>query len=142
MEKELGRVTFDYYENSPSYVKMVNDMLPENKISNEKKLIIKKVYNEYLNNLGEDKITDFIEVSRLFMEKLSITDVNSIALQLDYINNNFLNRIIFDTFNRELVFDIMNECMKLFVGYYDKVKTSFASESCVPMNNMYNTRRR
>ena len=140
MGREIESLSFDYYEKSPSYVKMVSDMLPENKISNEKKLIIKKIYNDYLNNLDEEKITDFIEVSRLFIEKLSMTDTNSIALQVDYIN---FNRIIFDTFNRELVFDIMNECMKLFVGYYDKVKTSLVNESCaMMMNNLYNTRRR
>ena len=143
MGREIESLSFDYYEKSPSYVKMVSDMLPENKISNEKKLIIKKIYNDYLNNLDEEKITEFIDVSRLFIEKLSMTDTNSIALQVDYINSNFFNRIIFDTFNRELVFDIMNECMKLFVGYYDKVKTSLVNESCaMMMNNLYNTRRR
>lgn len=138
----LEKVTFDYYEKSPSYVKMINDMLPESKASNEKKLIIKELYNYYLNNSSEEKINEIVEISRLFREKIAITDVKLIALQVDYMYANFLDRFVFDTFNRGLIFDIMNDCVKLFVGYYDKVNTNIINESSIIMNSTYGSKRR
>ena len=50
--------------------------------------------------------------------------------------------MIFDTFNRDLIFDIMNDCVKLFVDYYDKVNTNIINESSVLMSSSNGMRKR
>ena len=126
------RVLFDYYDMTPSYVKMVVDMIPESKISNDKKYIIKEIYNFYLNNVAsEEKINEVIEVSKMFRERLITTDMQTIALQVNYIYEFFLNKLIFDSFNRDVTLDTMNDNIKLFSGYYEKNNNKIMSESSV-----------
>ena len=129
MESEvIGKVSFDYYLKSPSYIKMIVDMLPDSKASIEKKYIIRELYNYYMNHTNEEKISEITKISSLFREKVAITDLNTIARQVDYLYSNFLNRIIFDSINRGKIFEIMNECVKVFVGYYDLENTKMFNE--------------
>ena len=126
--EEMEKESFDYYRKAPSYLKIIVDMLPESMISEEKKYIVGEIYNFYLNHASEDKIKDMITVSGMFKEKLFITDHMSILKQVEYIYTNFINRIIFDSINRDKLFDIMNENVKVFVGYYDLEKESILEE--------------
>ena len=116
---EFERISFDYYTNTSSYVKMIVDMMPVSRVSNEKKAIIKELYNYYLNHANEELVKEIIMVSGLFREKVALSDLNTIAKQVEYIYLNFLDRIVFDSINRNKMFEIMNECIKVFVGYYD-----------------------
>ena len=100
---EFDKISFDYYNNAPSYIKMIVDMLPESKLSNEKKVIIRDLYNYYLATSNDAKINEIIKVSRLFREKIALSDLNSIAKQVDYIYATFFNKIIFDSINRQAV---------------------------------------
>ena len=117
--KKLENISFDYYSNSPSYIKMIVDMIPNSRASNEKKYVIRELYNYYMNHSTEQKINEMLMVSSLFREKVAISDLSIIARQVEYIYTNFLDRIIFDSINRDKMFEIMNECIKVFVGYYD-----------------------
>ena len=124
----MGKVSFDYYRKAPSYLKIIIDMLPESMISEEKKYIVSEIYNFYLNHATEDKIKDMITISGMFKEKLFLTDHTNILKQVEYIYTNFINRIIFDSINRAKLFDIMNENIKVFVGYYELEKSSILEE--------------
>ena len=120
---ELESIAFDYYDNAPSYVKMIVDMLPESKMSNDKKYIVKELYNFYLNHSSDDKIEDVISASRLFREKITIADFDSLVNFVNYIHNIFLDHIIFGSMDdRCVIFDTMNENIKLYSGYYDEYK--------------------
>ena len=116
---EFERISFDYYTNTSSYVKMIVDMMPVSRVSNEKKAIIKELYNYYLNHANEELVKEIIMVSGLFREKVALSDLNTIAKQVEYIYLNFLDKIFFNSINRNKMFEIMNECIKVFVGYYD-----------------------
>ncbi len=113
-------IRYNYYANSSSYVKMILDMLPESKVSAEKKQIIKELYNYFMSNFTEDKIKEIATVSAMFREKVAVSSLDSITKNAEYIYVNFLDKIIFDSINRNKYFDIMNECMKVYVGYYSE----------------------
>ncbi len=117
---EFDKISFDYYNNTPSYIKMIVDMLPESRLSNEKKVIIKDLYNYLLATSNDAKINEIIKVSRLFREKIALSDLNSIAKQVDYIYATFFNKLIFDSINRKKVFDIMTGCVGVYSGFYDE----------------------
>ena len=120
MEKEiLERVTYDYYLKAPSYLRYIMDMLPEKLISDEKKYIISRIYNDYLNHAPEEKVRETIKISSMFREKLSVSNMNDIAKFVDYIHSFYLNRIIFETTNRDKFFDNITENVKVFTGCYD-----------------------
>ena len=118
--RDFNKISYDYYTKTSSYVKMIMDMLPENRVDNIKKSIIQELYNFILAHSNDEKINDVIQVSSLYREKLSLTDINTIARYAEYIYTNFLEKMIFDSINRNRIFDIMNECMKVYVGYYNE----------------------
>ena len=132
--KEIGKVMFDYYEEMPSYVKTIVDALPDNKASIEKKEIIKILYNLYMNKASNEKVEEIVEVSKMFRNKLNTMDLNTITLQVDYMYKVFLNKFIFDTFNRDIVFDAMTDNAKFFSGYYEKNNNKIRNESSVLMS--------
>lgn len=132
--KDFNNVQYDYYSNNASYVKMIMDMIPENKVKNLKRQIIKDLYNYLLNNMNERKISEIISVSSMFREKISVSDLESIARHVEYIYVTFLDRIIFDSTNREKIFDIMNESMKVYVGYY----SMYNEDTLENINEEYN----
>ena len=60
MEKEiLERVTYDYYLKAPSYLRYIMDMLPEKLISDEKKYIISRIYNNFTNIMHQHSFCVF-----------------------------------------------------------------------------------
>ena len=127
--KKFENISFDYYANTPSYVKMIVDMLPESVASNEKKSIIIMLYNFYLNHIDKDKVKEIIMISGLFREKISLSDLNTIARQVEFIYSNFLERIIFNSINRDKIFETMNECVKVFVDYYELYNANRISDN-------------
>ena len=125
MEKmNFDSLYYDYYSNTSSYVKMILDMLPEGKVSNAKKQVIKELYNYFLNNYDSEKIKEIARVSAMFREIIAISNLESVARHVEYIYVTFLDRIIFDSTNRDKIFDIMNESMKVYVGYYSMYNES------------------
>ena len=134
MDKEkLEDTLYDYYKETPSYVKTVIDKIPEGSISMEKISIIKYLYNKYLSELDAKKIEEIIETSRLFSAKLDNISPKSVSLQVEYIYRTFLDALVFNPYNRGLTFQVMNECVKVFSGYYDKY--NIANESCVQLSS-------
>lgn len=115
---DINNSNFDYYNNTRSYFKTIIDMVPSDALSNEKKDILALIYNYILNNFNSIKKTEISYVTAMFMEKVSTSSIEEINKQVDYIFNNFIIKILYDGVNREKIFDIMNECVKLYVGYY------------------------
>ena len=111
-------ISFNFYSNTTSYVKTILDVLPETQTSKEKKAIIAEIYNYLLNGLNRDKLNEVVKVSEMFNERLVIAPKEEIMMQVQYIYKNFLEKMIFDSYNREIYFSIMNECVKAYVGYY------------------------
>jgi len=109
---------FDYYNNTSSYVKIILDLIPSELISTEKKDIIKEIYNYILNNLNDLKKAEVICVSSMFREKIGNVNEEEIMKQAAFMYNNFIVKMLYDSINRDRIFDIMNECVKLYSGYY------------------------
>ena len=118
MNKDFDSISYDYYSNSLSYVKMIIEMLPDGKVSNEKKQIIKELYNYFLNNFSDDKIKEISKISSMFVNRIGFSDPQEINTLVNYLYDNFLEKIIFDSINRERIFAVMNESVKIYTGYY------------------------
>lgn len=113
-------ISFNYYLNTTSYVKTILDILPEKKVSKEKKALIMEIYNYILSNLSENELSNIVIVSEKFNEKLTYCSNQEIMLQVEYLYKNFLEKMLFDSCNRKIYFDIMNECVKVYTGYYQE----------------------
>lgn len=114
---ELNSISFDYYNNMPSYVKYGLNLLPENEELEVKKDIIKDIYNFILSMYSREKLEEICTLSMLFesrINKLSIDEKTRISSLLF----NHLNKMIYDFYGREELFDEMNESVKMFTGYY------------------------
>ena len=118
--KDFNNISFNYYLNTSSYVKTILDILPEKKVSNRKKALIMEIYNYLLNNLSEEELNTIVTVSERFNERLVNSSNNEIMMQVNYIYENFLEKMLFDSYNRKRYFDIMNECIKVYTGYYQE----------------------
>ena len=126
--KEFENISYDYFSNTSSYVKMVLDMLPDNEVSIEKKQIIKELYNYFLNQFDENKIKEISLVSSMFREKMESSSLEDAKRYAKVIYTYFLDKIIFDSINRKQIFNIMNDSMKVYVGY-------FSHENVIENNN-------
>ena len=126
--KEFEKISYDYFSNTSSYVKMVLDMLPDNEVSIEKKQIIKELYNYFLNQFDENKIKEISLVSSMFREKMESSSLEDAKRYAKVIYTYFLDKIIFDSINRKQIFNIMNDSMKVYVGY-------FSHENVIENNN-------
>ena len=120
MNNNFENLYFDYFTNSPSYVKVVLDLLPNNEEINRNKDLVKTLYNYVMNNVNDDKRMEILYVSSMFNNQISLSPKEDVYKQVDYIYNNFLKRMIYDSINREKIFDIMNECVKLYTGFYSE----------------------
>ena len=116
---DFSNMHYDYYNNTPSYVKEIIDLLSE-EVSDTEKMIIPAIYNYILNNVQIEKKREVITVSRMFADKMEFTSCEEIADQARYIYRNFLKKMVFDMTNRERFFVIMNECIKVYVEYYSE----------------------
>ncbi len=131
-------ISFNYYSNTASYVKTILNILPEEKVSQEKKAIIIEIYNYLISNLSESELKDIIKVSEMFNEKLSVLSNQEIMTQVNFIYHSFLEKILFDSYNREMYFNIMNECVKVCSGYYQEYNDSnFYQANYNDIGNMY-----
>ena len=117
---DFNNISFNYYLNTASYVKTILDILSEKKISNKKKALIMEIYNYLLNSLSEDELSTIVIISEKFNEKLINSSNQEIMMQVNYIYENFLEKMLFDSCNRKIYFDIMNECIKVYTGYYQE----------------------
>ena len=79
MNKEFNSISYDYYSNTASYVRMILEMLPEGKVSPKKKIIIKELYNFFLNHFDADKISEIASITAMFREKISVSDMTNIV---------------------------------------------------------------
>ena len=65
----------------------------------------------------------------MFNDCLTTAPKEEIVMQVQYIYKNFLERMIFDSYNRETYFNIMNECVKAYVGYYKEYNDNIFYET-------------
>ena len=127
-------ISFNYYLNTSSYVKTILDILPEEKVSKKKKAIIIELFNYMFNDLNEDELKNIAKISDMFNEKLTVSSNKEIMLQVEYIYHNFLEKMMFDSQNRRLYLDIMNECVKVYAGYYEEYCNNYYDNSIENIN--------
>ena len=105
---------FDYYNNWPSYVKIILDMIPDGIISIGTKSKFRNMYNQVLANSSADEISDIITSSALFGAKISrYNDIDAFNT-LEHIYNIYMVRILNDL----SAFDKLNDYIKSFVNDY------------------------
>lgn len=132
----ISHINYDYYSNTSSYIKMILDMLPESRVSQEKKQVIKELYNYFLNRFDDEKIKEIAKVSALFREKISVSSLEEIVKFVDFVCENYLNKIVFDSVNREVIFDVMNDSVKVYVDYFPQYqKRNLSSFSTIREQN-------
>lgn len=117
-EKNIGNIAFDYYSNTSTYLKTVFDILPKEEVSLKRKALIIEIFNYMLNTLSRDQIAEIVNASLMFNEKLMYEPSEYALIQAKYIYENFLDKMLFDSYNRKKYFDIMNECIKVSSGWY------------------------
>lgn len=115
------KVEFDYFSNSPSYLRMILEMLPECMVSTQKKHMIRTIYNNILNRSNENDIKEIAVISILFRDKLSTTSLDDIVRFVKYIYELYIEKMLSDVTNRGSIFDTLNDCMKLYVGYLSRI---------------------
>ena len=96
------------------------NLLPNDEKIVRNKNFIKIIYNYILNNADDVKKMEISYVSSLFNNKIGELSKEEALKHVEYIYNNFLKKMIYDSINRERIFDIMNECVKVFVDYYSE----------------------
>ncbi len=119
-EKYYDIPYYDYYNGVPSYVKQIINVLPEGVVSNDVKEIIISIYNYMLNSASVAKKQEVVYVSSKFVEKMGLVPEEEILYQAGYIYNTFLKSMVHQMINRERIFNAMNECVKIYVGYYSE----------------------
>ena len=124
----INNMSYDYYSNTPSYVKMILETLPESMVSPKKKQVVQELYNYFLNRYDNEKIKEITKISSLFREKISLSSLEETINFMKIIYNNYIDRIVFDSANRETVFNILNDNMKVYVGYFSAYKRDNISE--------------
>ena len=115
-------VKFDYYDEIPSYVRIIMEMASENDKPLEK-FIIKDVFNKILNTWNSEQIKEMVIVSSFFENYLySLEPVDRIILN-DKLYSTYIKSIIlcnnigdFNLVNR--FFDRCYDKVKEMTGYY------------------------
>jgi hypothetical protein len=117
---DFNKINYDYYSNTSSYIKMILEVLPESMVSTGKKQVVKELFNFYMNRFGEEKIKEISAISSMFREKIAVSNLDDIARHVEFLYVTFIEGIIYDSANREMLFDTLNETMKAYVGYYQR----------------------
>ena len=121
-EEMKKNVKFDYYDEIPSYVRIIMEMASENDKPLEK-FIIKDVFNKILNTWNSEQIKEMVIVSSFFENYLySLEPVDRIILN-DKLYSTYIKSIIlcnnigdFNLVNR--FFDRCYDKVKEMTGYY------------------------
>ena len=115
-------IAYDYYLNRPSYVRTVVDRCD---ISEDKKQVIRFLYNYYMNRFDKDKVEDVIKTSIKFEDKTISNDQNMINRYCNFLLEFYINPFIVDSYHRVEIFDILLQNVGYMVGYYQKQREEF-----------------
>ena len=116
---DFDNVYFDYYNNTPSYVREMLNLLGD-EVSDLDKLVVPAIYNFILNTYPIERKREVLYVSGMFIEKMELVPREEIVEQARYIYRTILKKMVFDMTNRERFFKIMNENVKIYVEYYSE----------------------
>ena len=120
---EFKKISFDYYNDAPSYIKLIIDMIPEKMMSNEKKMIIRDLYNFYMNQYSPEKIEQIVQISKLFRDKMELAvfgDMQSLAVFVESVKLVYFDRLIINASSRSEIFDELFNHIKVTSGFYDE----------------------
>ena len=120
-------IKFNYYLNAPSYIKTILSIISDEKVSVKKKALIIEASNYILSSLSKEEIMEYIRLSRLFNEKLESLSNMEVMMVSEY-NYKFLEKMLFDSYNRKLYFDILNENIKVCSDYYNEYQDNSVYE--------------
>lgn len=133
---DFENISYNYYLNTTSYVKTILDFLPDEQVSKEKKAIIMEIYNYLLNGVNKEELSDIIKVSEKFNDQLITMSNQDIMIQVEFIYRNFLDKMVFDSYNRKKYFDNMNECVKLIQRLNQEYNDNFYEVNYNSIGNM------
>ena len=133
---DFENISYNYYLNTTSYVKTILDFLPDEQVSKEKKAIIMEIYNYLLNGVNKEELSDIIKVSEKFNDQLITMSNQDIMIQVEFIYRNFLDKMVFDSYNRKKYLDNMNECVKLIQRLNQEYNDNFYEVNYNSIGNM------
>ena len=114
----FGEKSFDYYNNTFSYVKMILNNISKNKEMNTEKDCLQKIYNFIMRDYNKIQIEEMCIVSLLFEAKMNKLNKYEAKNKMSFIYNNYLEKMIYDFYGRNDIFEEMNKYVKSYVGYY------------------------
>ena len=114
----IKKIESDYYTNTKSYIKTIIDLLPNGVITEEEKDAVKMLYNYFMHKADEKKRNEIKYISAAFCNKLNEMSDAEILLMVNYFYSYFIRNMIYDFVNRDKLFDVMNESIKVIVGFY------------------------
>lgn len=123
--KTFESIEKDYYLNSPSFVKTIVDSLPEGMISEEKKQIVKMLYNYYMNRFDKEKVDEVINASVKYEDKAIASDYETLSRYTNYMYEFFIDSFVKDSYHRVEIFDVMLKNISLYVGSYQAQREEF-----------------
>ena len=132
----------NYSKNELSYVDMIINILPENKMSSGQKAVFMILYNDYLKHSSEETREDIRNVSRMFRQNFytdieEMGKISALVNEIDRIYNDYFLRIIFGKMeNRMKLFSILTEHIRVISGYYDSLDKSYNYEVSGRSNRM------
>ncbi len=112
------KLYYDYYANTSSYVKKIVDLIPNDREYEDKKSAIQVIYNYLLNTAHQPERENISRLSYLFNEKMEYLPQEEVLKRTKYYFDTFFNSMIHDSINREKIFNILNDCIEVYVRYY------------------------
>ena len=119
--KNIENVEYDYFSNSPSYVRTILDMLPENIVPTSKKRIIRDIYNRFLNISSENEIREITAISILFDKKIKNTRFDELLRLIKFTYEIYIERMLNKSCDCGMLFDQLKDSMRSYVDYQSYV---------------------
>ena len=78
------------------------------------------MFNIIANSLSQSELANIMTVSTMFNQKLELASNQEIKVQVEYLYSNFLEKMLFDSYNRKTYFNIMNAIINFNFFYFGK----------------------
>ena len=107
---------FDYYLNTPCFLKMILDILPEPEVSQEARLLARDAYNKILNNSSVREIVEISTVSQALWNKIQCSSASELVRFASLAYENYIVGLLRDSAYLGPIFDGLKDSVKLFAS--------------------------
>jgi hypothetical protein len=117
---ENTRFILDYYNSVFSYMKLIMDNLDK---TNIEKLVVREIFNTFLNRFDNNDIKEIVIYSALFENKINKLDKEEKNNLYNNLYNDYIKEIIINYSNGEMdrvitIYRDLEEKIKVLSGYY------------------------